>query len=239
MQKEKVITVGTWAAQWLDTRYDGWGVHTQKGYRNLVERHIVPSIGRASLRKLNVHRIEGFYKALAEKGLGAQSIWCVHLLLRRMLDEACRTGQIAFNPAALCKLPQGVAHEPLPLRRGQLERYLKAAEERNALPLLYIGLTIGLRQCELFTLLWADFDVEQVAFHQGKRTLPLSERAVNLLTVELQRHPNHPEVFLNPKTGAPYRLHEFYYLHRQVLRAAGLPWVAFSDLARQCREAGL
>ena len=43
-------------------------------------------------------------------------------------------------------------------------------------------------------------------------------------------------VFLNPKTGAPYRLHEFYYLHKRILKQAGLPWVAFRNLQRQCME---
>ena len=43
-------------------------------------------------------------------------------------------------------------------------------------------------------------------------------------------------MFLNPKTGAPYRLHEFYYLHKRILKQAGLPWVAFRNLQRQCME---
>ncbi len=41
-----------------------------------------------------------------------------------------------------------------------------------------------------------------------------------------------------PKTGAPYQLHEFYYLHKRILKQAGLPWVAFRNLQRQCMEVG-
>ena len=47
---------------------------------------------------------------------------------------------------------------------------------------------------------------------------------------------NRLPLFLNPKTGAPYRLHEFYYLHKRILKQAGLPWVAFRNLQRQCME---
>ena len=32
------------------------------------------------------------------------------------------------------------------------------------------------------------------------------------------------------------RLHEFYYLHKRILKQAGLPWVAFRNLQRQCME---
>ena len=46
-------------------------------------------------------------------------------------------------------------------------------------------------------------------------------------------------VFLNPKTGAPYQLHELYYLHKRILKQAGLPWVAFRNLQRQCMEVGV
>ena len=46
-------------------------------------------------------------------------------------------------------------------------------------------------------------------------------------------------VFLNPKTGAPYKLHEFYYLHKKILKQAKLPWAAFRDLQRQCMEVGI
>lgn len=46
-------------------------------------------------------------------------------------------------------------------------------------------------------------------------------------------------VFLNPKTEAPYKLHEFYYLHKKILKHARLPWVAFRDLQRQCMEVGI
>ena len=46
-------------------------------------------------------------------------------------------------------------------------------------------------------------------------------------------------VFLNPKTGAPYQLHEFYYLHKRILKQAGLPWVAFRNLQCQCMGVGI
>ena len=45
-----------------------------------------------------------------------------------------------------------------------------------------------------------------------------------------------PWVFLNPRTAAPYKLHEFYYLHKKLLKQALLPRVAFRDLQRQCME---
>ena len=39
------------------------------------------------------------------------------------------------------------------------QRYLNVAEQFGVLPLIYTGLSGGLRQCELITLSWADFHI--------------------------------------------------------------------------------
>ncbi len=237
MQREKGMTVGVWAEQWFTQRVGKWSPNTEGGYRNLIYNHIIPGVGRAELTGLTARRIQSFYKRLVQSGLGARSVWCVHLLLRRCLDEACREGQIPLNPAQLCNVPQTEEKRAIPLRLGQLQRYLNAAEKLGALPIIYIGLTSGLRQCELLTLSWADFHVPCQYILKGKRLLALNDKAAALLTdLPLSELPH---VFLNPKTGEPYQLHEFYYLHKKILKEARLPWVAFRDLQRQCMEVGI
>ena len=83
---------------------------------------------------------------------------------------------------------------------------------------------------------WANFYIRCRYILKGQRLLSLNSRAEHLLerVPETGRY-----VFLNPKTGAPYQLHEFYYLHKRILKQAGLPWVAFRNLQRQCREVGI
>ena len=122
------------------------------------------------------------------------------------------------------------------MRLGQLQRYLNAAERLGVLPLIYTGLSSGLRQCELITLSWADFHIRCRYILKGQRLLTLNSKAEHLLEQipETGRY-----VFLNPKTGAPYQLHELYYLHKRILKQAGLPWAAFRNLQHQCGEVGI
>jgi len=136
MQGEKDMTVGVWAEQWFTKRIGKWSPNTESGYRNLIYNHIIPSVGNVVLADLSVRRIQSFYKRLVQNGLGTGSVWCVHLLLRRCLDEACRDGLIEYNPAELCEISKGSGHETVPLRLGQLQRYLKAAEALDAFPIL-------------------------------------------------------------------------------------------------------
>lgn len=84
---------------------------------------------------------------------------------------------------------------------------------------------------------WADFYIRYRYILKGQRLLTLNDRAAHLL--EQLPETNSPYVFLNAKTGAPYQLHEFYYLHKKILKQAKLPWVAFRDLQRQCMEVGI
>ena len=207
------------------------------GYRNLIYSHIRPGIGSIELSDLTEQTITGFYDRLRSQGLSARSVWCVHLLLRRCLDEAARNQLIPYNPVRLCSEPQAEEYKSAPLRLGQIQRYLNTAEQLGVLPIIYTGLSSGLRQCELITLSWADFHVRYRYILKGQRLLTLNGKAAHLL--EQIPETVSPYVFLNAKTGAPYQLHEFYYLHKKILKQAKLPWVAFRDLQRQCIEVGI
>ena len=233
--KRENYTVGNWCSQWFQNNCHKWSSSTESGYRNLIARHIIPCIGDVDLTELDEQVVADFYKRLHDKGLNNRSIWCVHLLLRRCMDEAARDGVIPHNPVRHCAVPEYEEYHPARLRLGQVQLYLNAAEENGILPMIYIGLTSGLRQCELLTLSWADFHVPYRYIHQRGRLLILNSKASELLR---NTEPTEsPYVFLNPKTWRPYQLHEFYYLHKTLLKQATLPWIAFRNLQRQCMEA--
>ncbi len=232
--KNSQITVGSWCEKWFQDNQHKWNANTAGGYQNLIYNRIIPNVGTVPLDDLTEQTAMVFYAKLQAQGFSTRTIWCVHLLLRRCVDEACREQLIAQNPVRNCVVPQAESRVTTPLRLGQIQRYLNAAEQAGVLPIIYIGLTSGLRQCELFDLSWADFYGNYI--HRGKRTLVLNDKASALLA-QLER--SSPCVFLNPKTDVPYQLHEFYYLHKKLLKQARLPRVAFRDLQRQCMEVGV
>ena len=154
MQKENNLTVGQWCDQWFTTNRHKWNGNTEGGYRNLIYSHILPGIGSIELTDLTEQVVTDFYNSLRSRGLSARSVWCVHLLLRRCMDEAAQNQLIPYNPVRLCLEPKAEEYKTAPLRLGQLQRYLNAAEQLGVLPLIYTGLSSGLRQCELITLSW-------------------------------------------------------------------------------------
>ena len=161
MQNENNYTVGQWCDRWFYENQGRWSGSTVGGYRNLIYRHILPEVGAIPLAELTEDTVTSFYDSLRSQGLSVRSVWCIHLLLRRCMDEAARDQRIPYNPVRLCQEPQAEAYKTAPLRLGQLQRYLNAAEQLGALPLIYTGLSSGLRQCELITLSWADRSEER------------------------------------------------------------------------------
>lgn len=139
MQKDN-MTVGQWCGRWFTANRHKWNGNTEGGYRNLIYSHIIPSIGSVALSDLTEQVVTDFYNSLRSQGLSARSVWCVHLLLRRCLDEATRDQRIPYNPVRLCQEPKAEEYKTAPLRLGQLQRYLNAAEQLGVLPLIYTGL---------------------------------------------------------------------------------------------------
>lgn len=133
MQKEN-ITVGQWCDQWFTSNRHKWNGNTEGGYRNLIYSHIFPGIGSMALSDLTEQAVTDFYNNLRSQGLRARSVWCVHLLLRRCMDQAAQDQLILYNPVRLCQEPKAEEYKTAPLRLGQLQRYLNAAEQLGVLP---------------------------------------------------------------------------------------------------------
>ena len=144
MQKENNLTVGQWCGHWFTTNRQKWNGNTEGGYRNLIYSHIIPSIGSVALSDLTGQTITDFYDTLRSQRLSARSVWCVHLLLRRCMDEAAQDQLIPYNPVRLCREPKTEECKTAPLRLGQILRYLNTAEQLGVLPIIYTGLSVCL-----------------------------------------------------------------------------------------------
>ena len=140
MQKGNSYTVGQWCDRWFCENQSRWSGSTVGGYRNLLYCHIFPRIGSIPLAEMSEDSVSDFYDSLRSQGLGTRSVWCVHLLLRRCMDEAAHEQLILYNPVRLCQEPPAEEYKTAPLRLGQIQRYLNTAEQLGVLPLIYTGL---------------------------------------------------------------------------------------------------
>ena len=172
--KGQDFTVGQWAVLWFEN-YAKPSIResTAEYYRNYIEKHIVPRIGKIKLRKLTTLDIQKFYnksresgrvqryEGMKDLGLSNKTIRGLHAMLRQCLEQAVTERLIPYNPAANCKLPPKEKKEMQIIPPEKLGDYLRAAEEYGLLPMFYLELTTGLRRGELLALLWTDLNIKE------------------------------------------------------------------------------
>ena len=177
------FTVGQWAETWFEN-YAKPSIRetTAAYYKNYINKHIVPNIGKIKLNKPTTLDVQKFYNKAKIKGrvkryegmkdlsLSNKAIRSLHAMLRQCLDQAVQERLIPDNPAAGCKLPPKEKKEMRTLPADKISAYLAAADEHGVLPMFYLELTTGIRRGELVALLWDDLDPEN-------QTLSISKSA--------------------------------------------------------------
>jgi integrase len=199
----KSITVAEAAEDWIKyVELEKRERSTVEYYRNHIDRHINPRLGRERLAKLTTPRIEAFRDDLLAN-LSRPQARKVLTSLKSLLRDAKRRGNVAQNVAmdvsvkdskrGKAKLKAGV-DIPTP---DEIKRIVHAATGR-ARPILVTAIFTGLRSSELRGLRWVDVDLAKGELHvrqradrfgkigkpkseAGERTIPLAPLVANTL----------------------------------------------------------
>ena len=165
---------------------------TKAYYRNYIDNHIIPSLGKIPLEKLTTIQIQKFYNdlqkngrvqryqhiELKDKGLSVRVVRGIHTLLNNCLEQAVTERLILVNPAKGCRLPKLEKKEMKILPQEKIGPYLMEADKRGLLAAFYLELTTGLRRCELLALLWTDLDVDNRTISVAKQVNRINGKLV-------------------------------------------------------------
>lgn len=187
------LTVEEYLERWLsDCVRDTVKASTYSSYKQLANKHAVPTLGRIRLKTLTATHVRGLLREKLDAGLSPRTVQYVRFVLRKALDQAVADNLIPRNPVAGVKSPQVRREEIRPLSPEQARLFLRtAAETSDRLEALYVvAIHCGLRQGELLALKWEDLDLEAGTL-QVRRSLSGS-------------NDGHP-VFTTPKTSKSRR----------------------------------
>lgn len=199
----KSLTVAEAAEDWITfVRLEKRERSTLDHYRNHVDNHINPRLGREKLSKLTTPRIQAFRDDLLANQSRANAKKIL-TSLKMLLRDARRRGNVAQNVAldvsistdrrGKSKLKVGV-DIPTP---DEIKHIVQAATGRGRAPLITAIFT-GLRSSELRGLRWIDVDLKKGELHvrqradrynelgkpkseAGERVIPLGPLVVNTL----------------------------------------------------------
>ncbi len=133
---------------------------TFAGYTGIVNRYLIPSLGRIRLRKLMPADLEVHLRRAAASGLSNGTVRHHHAVLRRALGQAERWGLVARNVARLVTPPRIQRRDMRPLTSEQARLFLSGVENDRLRALYAVSLSLGLRKGETLGLQWADIDFE-------------------------------------------------------------------------------
>lgn len=161
------LTVGAFLVRWLDSAPPNLRPRTLAGYRSIVDRHLLPTLGGIPLERLNGTHVQQVLNRLARGEPGAEpplapaapnTVRNVKNVLHRALRQAVRGRQLGHNPASDVDLPQARRYEVAALSVEGAAAVMDAMRGDRLEPLVVLALATGLRQGELLALRWSDVD---------------------------------------------------------------------------------
>jgi integrase len=112
-------TVARWLRYWLKLAEPNLRPSTICGYRDHIDRYLVPVIGRSTLAELNARRLQACFDMLARQrtgkgtALSPATVDRVRATLRSALNAAIREGLITASPLAQVRLAGPVRPHPV------------------------------------------------------------------------------------------------------------------------------
>lgn len=196
------LTLGVFLERWVTTTLQGQvSDRTLDSYADTVRLHLMPTIGRKTLRRLTVADVDRLLVWKREAGYSANTVRIIRAVLRRGLRQAEREGLISRNVAALSAAPRVRGDEGRALTVDQALRLIAVASETRHEALLTMMLAYGLRRGEALGLHWSALDWSAATLkvtHGVKRVQDrtTSDRRTRLVIGELKTARSRRTLFL-------------------------------------------
>ncbi len=254
------VILSAFLNEWLVLNSTSVRPKTSDQYKQIVNQHIIPDLGKIKLKDLNPRHIQALYSKKLESGTSARSVILIHAVLRRALNHALRLGMIGRNPALAVIRPKSRRKEMKTLSDSQVRTFLSYAEGDRFEVLFWLAVTTGLRQGELLGLKWSDVDwtnrrlriqrqVQRLSggleFSEPKTAAGRRVIALGVSTIEkLRMHQllqseerkaaieywKENDMIFPSSKGTPMDPSNLYHNFKRLLIEAGLPDIRFHDL---------
>ncbi|MCL4422243.1 MAG: site-specific integrase, partial [Actinobacteria bacterium] len=153
-------TLAQFLRHWLEVTEDRRRPNTNRSYHDVLEKYVIPRLGRARLARLTPLQVDEALSGMASDGVGTRTRQMARTVLRAALNDAIRWGITERNVAALSSPVAHVGSERHPLTKEQLGA-LGELLVGDPLEAGYLFLaTTGARRGAAVGLCWSDIDLD-------------------------------------------------------------------------------
>lgn len=242
-------TLAAYLGRWLATRDGRLAPRTIAGYRIVVERHIVPVLGRVRLSELEAIDVQEMVDGVASRR-SAQTAKHARNVLSAALRQAVTWGLVPVNVARSVEAPAVRRKPPVYLSPGQVRAFLDSTRDDPRHAFYVLAMTTAMRRGEMLALRWQDVDLDagevdvnatlrQVSrwrFRRdptktvrSERRVPLNEEAVQALRDYRRDHATSTGFVFARPDGRPWPPAEVTREFQARLKAAGIPKARLHD----------
>jgi hypothetical protein len=105
------LTFGAYlTSQWLPAKKLQLATSTYRGYERNVQLHVLPTLGKVTIRRLRYQQIDALYDTLLHpktgRALSPKTVYEIHLVINGALADAHRRGLVIRNVAAVARAPK-------------------------------------------------------------------------------------------------------------------------------------
>lgn len=164
------LTFGDLLEQWLNHRIQhSVRPNTYRSYKQIVETHIMSSLGKiplSKLRPLHVEKLIGEKMAPGGRGegnsnpLSPRTVSYILTITRMALGHGVKLGLVAKNVAESVEPPRQKKAEIVTWDARQTQAFLEHVSADRLYPLFLTAILVGLRRGEIAGLRWSDVDLQ-------------------------------------------------------------------------------
>jgi integrase len=158
---EPIETVNDWIGYWL-TYIAGRRTKAQtcQRYRVLLERNVLPRIGRIELTELHEHHLDRLFGSMLGEGATLATLREVRRVMSTVLNDAVGRELVVRNVTLRAAIPRYTSPEAQPLTVDEAQRVFEVAETDSNGVAWLVALALGLRRTEVLGLRWDDIDFD-------------------------------------------------------------------------------
>lgn len=156
------ITLGKFIKDWINDKKkkDNLSVTTIDGYENIIDNHVIPTIGELKLQNVKPYNMQKYFDLKSEI-LSARTLNNHSRVLISAFIHAVDMELIEKNPMDKVKLPKDKKEETTVLDVEQSKELLEKVQSNQTLKMpVTLALLLGLRRGECLALRWDNVDFQ-------------------------------------------------------------------------------
>lgn len=167
--RKQEMSFADFLVTWLDIDCADLKATTITNYEKIIRLHIIPSVGKYSMKSLSKELLQQFIFDEFDRGVSLNSLSVYKSVLSKALGFAVDNHYILYSPAERLKMPRtrqpacGASNKSERIvipRETMLRIYERFPEGTSVYVPFHIGYECGLRIGEVFALTWDDIDLD-------------------------------------------------------------------------------